>query len=85
MIRESGKGLTLGKGKQDHHLQLIRRQVFDVNLRAHGVLRIPHLLLEGLGVKGSSGRQDLPTIAAQIIGSVGVKQAEIAKQDIKSS
>jgi hypothetical protein len=75
--------ISLGKGRQDRHLQLIRRQVFVVNLREHGVLRIHRLLLDGLGVEESLGTSDLPTIAAQIIGSVGVKQAEIAKQDIK--
>jgi hypothetical protein len=84
MNRESNKCLALGKGRQDRHLKLIRRQVIDVNLRAHGVLRIHHLLLDGLGVKESLiNMQNLPTIAAQITGSVGVKQAEIAKQDIK--
>ena len=55
MIRESNKGLKLGKDKQGRHLQLIRRQVFGVSLRAHGVLRIHRLLLDGLGVKGSLG------------------------------
>ena len=48
MIRESSKGLTLGKGKQGRHLQLIRRQVFGVNLWAHAVLRIHRLLMDGL-------------------------------------
>ena len=66
-------------------MQLIRRQVFDIILREHGVLQIHRLLLDGLGVKESLGMSDLPTIAAQIIGSIGVKQAEIAKQDIKSN
>ena len=85
MDRESSKGISLGKGRQDRHLQLIRRQVFDVNLREHGVLRIRRLLSDGLdpSVKKRLGTSDLPTIAAQIIGSVGVRQAEIAKQDIK--
>ena len=86
MIRESSKELTLGKGRQGRHLQLIRRQVFDANLEAHGVLQIRRLSLDGLGMNKSLGStSDLPTIAAQIIGSVGVKHAEIAKQDIKSN
>ena len=46
MIRESSKGIKLGKGKQDRHLQLIRRKVIDVNLGAHDVLRIHRLLLK---------------------------------------
>ena len=53
MNRESSKGLTLGKGKQDRHLQLIRRKVFDVNLGAHGVLHIHRLLMDESGVKES--------------------------------
>jgi len=32
---------------------------------------------------GSRLREDSPTIAAEITGSVGVRQAEIAKQDTK--
>ena len=35
--------LASEKGRQDHHLQLIRQQVSDVNLQGHGVLQIYHL------------------------------------------
>lgn len=43
MTQESGKGTESKKGRQDHHLRLIRPKVYSVDLLGHDVLQIYRL------------------------------------------
>lgn len=66
-----------------HRWQPILLKGFAAGSKERVFWRISHLISNDKLTGATSEIKDIPTIAAEMIGSVGVKQAAIARQEIK--